>query len=73
MTKPVLIQRQMLVRVILDMLISAGDGKVDLSKDRKVLGSQIPKFNFSFNFGFDYKGFDFSAMLQGVAGVKGNA
>ncbi len=49
----------------------SGDGKVDLSKDRKVLGSQIPKFNFSFNFGFDYKGFDFSAMLQGVAGVKG--
>ena len=49
----------------------SGDGKVDLSKDRKVLGSQIPKFNFSFNLGFDYKGFDFSAMLQGVAGVKG--
>lgn len=49
----------------------SGDGKVDLSKDRKVLGSQIPKFNFSFNLGFEYKGFDFSAMLQGVAGVKG--
>ena len=49
----------------------SGDGKVDLSADRKVLGSQIPKYNFSFNLGCDYKGFDFSAMLQGVAGVNG--
>ena len=48
-----------------------GDGKVDLSNDRKVLGSQIPKYNYSLNLGFDFKGFDFSAMLQGVAGVKG--
>jgi TonB-linked SusC/RagA family outer membrane protein len=49
----------------------SGDGKVDLANDRKVLGSQIPKYNFSFNFGFEYKNFDFSAMLQGVAGVEG--
>jgi TonB-linked SusC/RagA family outer membrane protein len=49
----------------------SGDGKVDLSNDRKVLGSQIPKYNYSLNMGFEYKGFDFSAMLQGVAGVKG--
>jgi len=49
----------------------SGDGKVDLSNDRKVLGSQIPKYNFSFNLGFEYKHFDFSALLQGVAGVKG--
>lgn len=48
-----------------------GDGKVDLSNDRKILGSQIPKYNFSFNAGFDYKGFDFSALFQGVAGVNG--
>ena len=48
-----------------------GDGKVDVSKDRKILGSQIPKYNFSFNLGCEYKGIDFSAMLQGVAGVSG--
>ena len=48
-----------------------GDGKVDLSKDRKVLGSQIPKYSYSFNMGFEYRGFDFSALLQGVAGVNG--
>lgn len=49
----------------------SGDGKVDLSHDRKVLGSQIPKYSYSFNMGFEYKGFDFSAMFQGVAGVNG--
>lgn len=49
----------------------SGDGKVDLSNDRKILGSQIPKYTFGFNLGFDFKGIDFSAMLQGVAGVKG--
>ena len=49
----------------------SGDGKVDLSKDRKVLGSQIPKYNYSINLGFEYKGIDFSAMIQGVAGVNG--
>ena len=49
----------------------SGDGKVDLSNDRKVLGSQIPKYNFSVNLGFEYKNFDFSAMLQGVAGASG--
>ncbi len=49
----------------------SGDGKVDLANDRKVLGSQIPKYNFSLNLGFQYKGFDFNAMLQGVADVKG--
>jgi len=48
-----------------------GDGKVDLSNDRKILGSQIPKYNFSFNLGFEYKSFDFNAMLQGVAGANG--
>jgi len=48
-----------------------GDGKVDLSNDRKVLGSQIPKYNFSFNLGFEYRNFDFSAIVQGVAGASG--
>ena len=48
-----------------------GDGKVDLSNDRKVLGSQIPKYNFSFNLGFEFKNFDFNAIIQGVAGASG--
>lgn len=47
-----------------------GDGKVT-SKDRKVLGSRIPKYTFGLSLGADYKGFDFQAQLQGVAGVKG--
>jgi hypothetical protein len=48
-----------------------GDGKVDLTNDRKVLGSQIPKYNYSLTLGCEFKGFDFNAMLQGVAMVNG--
>lgn len=57
----------------------AGDIRyVDLDGDKKVtpkdmtyLGSSIPKYTFGLSFGGDYKGFDFSVLLQGVAGVKG--
>lgn len=49
----------------------SGDGKVDLSNDRKILGSRIPKYTFGLNLGFDFKGFDFSTLLQGVAETKG--
>lgn len=47
-----------------------GDKEVT-SKDRIVLGSRIPKYTYGFNLGADWKGFDFSILLQGVAGVKG--
>ncbi len=47
-----------------------GDGKVT-SADRKVLGSRIPKYTFGLNLSAEYKGFDLSALFQGVAGVKG--
>jgi TonB-linked SusC/RagA family outer membrane protein len=47
------------------------DGKVDPTYDRTYLGSQIPRYTFGSNLSFSYKSFDFSAFLQGVAGVKG--
>lgn len=47
------------------------DGKVDPNYDRVALGSRIPKFTFGLNINMEYKNFDFSALLQGVAGVKG--
>ncbi|MPR33947.1 SusC/RagA family TonB-linked outer membrane protein [Cytophagaceae bacterium SJW1-29] len=47
------------------------DGKVDPTYDRTYLGSQIPKYTFGTNLGFTFKSFDFSAFLQGVAGVSG--
>ncbi|MDF7816996.1 TonB-dependent receptor [Runella sp. MFBS21] len=48
------------------------DGKVDANYDRTYLGSTIPKYTFGFNLGAQWKNFDVSALLQGVAGVKGN-
>lgn len=47
------------------------DGKVDNTYDRQVIGSQIPKYSYGLNLGANYKGFDFTALLQGIAGVKG--
>lgn len=46
------------------------DGKVDANYDRKVLGSTTPKFYYGLNLNASYKGFDFSALLQGVGGHK---
>lgn len=47
------------------------DGKVDATYDRKVLGSRIPKYSYGVNLGANYKNFDFSILLQGVAAVNG--
>jgi hypothetical protein len=41
------------------------DGKLD-QNDIVYLGSDDPKFSFSFNLGAEWKGFDISAMFQGV-------
>lgn len=46
------------------------DGKVDNTYDRVVLGSNIPKYTYGINLGAGFKGFDFSMLLQGIAGVK---
>lgn len=47
-----------------------GEGTVD-SKDRVILGSTFPKWNFGLNLTASYKGFDIGALLQGAADVKG--
>lgn len=46
-----------------------GDGVID-NTDRAFLGSFIPKFNYSFNLGANYGGFDASVFFQGVQGNK---
>ncbi|WP_195598121.1 TonB-dependent receptor [Bacteroides cellulosilyticus] len=46
------------------------DGKVDATYDRKVLGSTIPKFSYGFTISGEYKGLDFSLLLQGLGGFK---
>jgi len=47
------------------------DGKVDAIYDRTVLGSTIPRYIYGINLGANYKNFDLSVLLQGVADVKG--
>lgn len=42
-----------------------GDGKLD-EKDLVYLGSDDPKFSYSFNAGLEWKGFDISVVFQGV-------
>lgn len=52
-----------------------GDNVLD-SEDLIYAGTGLPKFEYSFNFNFEYKGFDATLFLQGVGGNKiydGNA
>lgn len=42
------------------------DGKITFPEDAVALGSSDPKLTYSVNAGFDWKGFDFSMILQGV-------
>lgn len=46
-----------------------GDNRID-NNDREIIGNTIPKYTYSFTFGVDYKGFDFSAFFQGVQGLQ---
>ena len=45
-----------------------GDKVID-GRDRVVLGNPNPKFNFGFSSNFEYKNFDLTVDVQGVAGV----
>jgi len=45
------------------------DGKID-DKDRMVMGSAQPKFEYSFNINLSWKGIDFTMYLQGTQGGK---
>ena len=46
-----------------------GDNVVD-NNDRTKLGSPIPDFYYGINLSANWKGFDFSALLQGVGGMQ---
>lgn len=45
-----------------------GDGVITGSDALSYLGKPMPDWTFGANFSFEYKGFDFSAFLQGVTG-----
>jgi TonB-linked SusC/RagA family outer membrane protein len=46
-----------------------GDGKID-NDDRVVMTGNYPGMNYSFNLSANWKGFDISAMLQGVNNIR---
>jgi TonB-linked SusC/RagA family outer membrane protein len=48
-----------------------GDGVVDPNHDRTILGKQFPDLTYSLNLNLEWKGFDFSAFIQGVQGIQG--
>ncbi len=45
-----------------------GDGRIN-DNDRDFIGDPNPKLSYGLNAGFDYSGFDFSFLIQGVSGV----
>lgn len=48
-----------------DGIFDAGDGKIN-ADDRVVVGSNIPRYTYAVDLSAEYKGFDFSVLLQGV-------
>nr|WP_255486904.1 TonB-dependent receptor [Mucilaginibacter sp. SP1R1]MBB6149920.1 TonB-linked SusC/RagA family outer membrane protein [Mucilaginibacter sp. SP1R1] len=46
-----------------------GDGVINEKDYVRTGKTNIPELSYGFSFGFNYKGFDFSALLQGVGGV----
>ncbi len=45
-----------------------GDGRIN-DIDRDFIGDPNPRLSYGLNAGFDYRGFDFSLLFQGVSGV----
>lgn len=43
-----------------------GDGKITFPEDAVFLGTDNPRYTYSFNAGIQYKGFDFNVIFQGV-------
>ncbi|MDD7884502.1 TonB-dependent receptor [Flavivirga sp. 57AJ16] len=43
-----------------------GDGDIDYEGDRFIVGNPFPRYTFGFTYRLDWKGFDFSMLIQGV-------
>jgi hypothetical protein len=48
-----------------------GDGRITLEEDRKVIGSDIPRYSFGLMANAEWKGLDLSFIIQGVGKVNG--
>lgn len=53
-----------------DEKINEGSSSIDDHGDLVYLGNPSPRYNFGIDFGFKWRGFDFSAFFQGVAKRK---
>lgn len=49
-----------------DKRIDEGAGTLDNPGDRTIIGNTLPRFTYGFNTNLEWKGFSFSAFLQGV-------
>jgi TonB-linked SusC/RagA family outer membrane protein len=49
-----------------DNVISRGEGTVDNPGDLRIIGNNVPRYHYSFRFGFNWKGIDLSAFFQGI-------
>lgn len=47
-----------------------GDGVINFASDRQIQGNYLPDYTYGASINLDYKGFDFSASLQGAQGQK---
>ena len=49
-----------------DEVISIGENTADNPGDRRVIGNKLPRYNYNFRLGLEWKGIDISAFFQGI-------
>ena len=49
-----------------DKVISIGENTADKPGDRRIIGNTLPRYNYNFRLGVEWKGIDISAFFQGV-------
>lgn len=49
-----------------DKVISIGENTADKPGDRRVIGNTLPRYNYNFRLGLEWKGIDISAFFQGI-------
>ena len=69
-TKQVLVGQPLGTFYVYDVTGYTSDGSLQLSENKRAVGSYLPKFTYGINLGFNYKNIDFSVDAYGVGGNK---
>lgn len=69
-TKQVLVGQPLGTFYVHDVIGYTSDGSLQLSENKRAVGSYLPKYTYGINIGFNYKNIDFSVDAYGAGGNK---